>query len=244
MEHMFEFKSSKEDMDRLSKAYIREVLYPGESHSIQNHFAMEGFFSVKISPLGPNFCLLEDLKEGIIEELICDSIGWWKQWFRCIRPLQKTDVDSEKVMWIKIFGVPCQAWSMKFSISLANKLGKFIWDDENTSQGKNFEVARIMIRVPLNFYLLEAINVLINEESVRLVLREDPFGPPLISSNHHKPPGCNGFDSLATSEESWSAADESSVGDVSADNYWEHKQKDEKFNENFGKKDRNESHLP
>lgn len=130
---VFQFKSSSDVRDRLKKAYIGEVLFPGETHNLQTHFAIEGVFSIKISPLGPNLCVLEELDEGIIEELVCESSLWWKQWFRFVRPWKKSDIDSERVLWIKVFRVPCQAWSVEFFISVANNLGNYIWVDEVTA---------------------------------------------------------------------------------------------------------------
>lgn len=101
-------------------------------HTIFRLILLLRVFSVKISPLGPNFRLLEELDGGILEELISDRSSWWKQWFRYVRPWQISDVDSERDLLTKVFGVSCQSWYMDFFISLANNLGKYICVDENT----------------------------------------------------------------------------------------------------------------
>lgn len=50
---------------------------------------MEGVFSVKITPLGANLCLLEDLEEAFLVDMLDDGCTWWKRWFNLIRPWQK-----------------------------------------------------------------------------------------------------------------------------------------------------------
>lgn len=87
------------------------VAHPGKTYNLQNHFEMEGvLFSIKISPLGANLCLLEELEDGFIAEMIGDSCSCWKRWFHTIRTWQKTDVDNDRLMWVRIHGVPCQTW--------------------------------------------------------------------------------------------------------------------------------------
>lgn len=49
------FYSNSDVRDRWSKAFVGEVVHPGESFNIQNHFEMEGAFSIKIVPLGEIF---------------------------------------------------------------------------------------------------------------------------------------------------------------------------------------------
>lgn len=40
---------------------------------MQNSYELEGFFLVKVVPLGVNLCLLEDNEEGIPESLILEG---------------------------------------------------------------------------------------------------------------------------------------------------------------------------
>ncbi|XP_058759400.1 uncharacterized protein LOC131632679 [Vicia villosa] len=171
------FKSSTDSLDRWKKAYIGEVLYSGESYNIQTHMDMEGFFSIKVHPMGANLCLLEEMEEGIIKEPMDEGKWWWKQWFKNIRPWQTNDVDSERVMWVRLYGVPYQAWCSEFFEKIANFLGDYICVDDNTSAASNLDIARIMVRVPFNFVLKEQMVVSFDGENFSLVLREDTYGP-------------------------------------------------------------------
>lgn len=82
------------------------MLFSGESYNIQTHLEIAGFLSIKVHPLGENLCLLEEMEKGVIHELISEASSWWKQWIRSIRPWKESDIDSERVMWVRVHGIP------------------------------------------------------------------------------------------------------------------------------------------
>lgn len=95
--------------------------------------------------MGENLCLLEESEEGEINDLICDSESWWKQWFNVIKPWKEDDIDKERLMWIRILGVPCLAWSVEFFESLANSFGLYVCLDDEIIKRSSFDVARVII---------------------------------------------------------------------------------------------------
>lgn len=66
---------------------------------------------MRVSPLGGNLCLLEETEPGKIMDLIRESKSWWKQWFHDIRAWKEEDVDNERFVCIRIFGIPCHSWN-------------------------------------------------------------------------------------------------------------------------------------
>jgi hypothetical protein len=54
--------------------------------NIQNELHIQGYFGVKITPLGSNLALLEGHEEGEVKTLMKEAKEWLKQWFREIRP--------------------------------------------------------------------------------------------------------------------------------------------------------------
>lgn len=78
------------------------ILFPGAAYNIQTHFEVEGVFAIKFSPMGANLCLLKEMEEGYINELLGEGSSRWKRWFKEIRSWNVYDVDIEKVMWIRL----------------------------------------------------------------------------------------------------------------------------------------------
>ncbi|CAI8618038.1 unnamed protein product [Vicia faba] len=66
----FNFSSSPEDLNRLRNAFVGVVLESGMTYNVQNSFEIEGYFSIKVMPLGASLCLLEEVEEGAIIDLI------------------------------------------------------------------------------------------------------------------------------------------------------------------------------
>lgn len=65
---------------------------------------------------------------------------------------------------------------MIFFLSLANSLGRFICVDDRTTSGSWFDVARLLVEVPLEFNIHGLYPVEINGISFQLVIREDCKG--------------------------------------------------------------------
>lgn len=51
-------------MEIFKKAYVGVVEKAGSTYNIQEAFNIEGFFGIKITPLGANLCLMEEESDG------------------------------------------------------------------------------------------------------------------------------------------------------------------------------------
>lgn len=148
---VFNFVSKEEDRKRLVKTFVGTMHSPGATYNVQTNFEVEEVFSIKVTPLGENICLLEEVEEGFISELVGGGFMWWKQWFKVIEPWRFKDVDSDKVTWIRVYREPCHAWCYEFFVSLTNSMGTFICIDENTTNKTCMDIAMIMVRVSSAF---------------------------------------------------------------------------------------------
>ncbi|MCI46877.1 hypothetical protein A2U01_0068118, partial [Trifolium medium] len=73
------YEAEKDDMLRLKKAFIGVVVNPGMSYNIQNVFHSQGYFGVKVTPLGSNLTLLEGQEQGEEQALLDDVKNWLDQ---------------------------------------------------------------------------------------------------------------------------------------------------------------------
>lgn len=81
----------------------------------------------------------------------------------------------------KICGSECIALRLMrgnqfFFVNLAEAWVSFICVDDNTAAVKCFDVARVMMKVPLRFICPELIQVKIDDRVFTLTLREDASG--------------------------------------------------------------------
>ncbi|MCH82641.1 hypothetical protein A2U01_0003452, partial [Trifolium medium] len=171
------YEAAKEDLARLKKADIGEVTHPGMSYNIQNAFHRQGYFGVKVTPLGSNLTLLEGQEDGEVQALMEEASGWLDQWFKEIRPWSPKEIDVERTIWLRIYGIPSHAWNDLFFAQVVKPWGIFINADDGTVKKNTMDVARLMIRTSCQIVVDEFIDVKVNGEIFHLRVLEDSYGP-------------------------------------------------------------------
>ena len=68
-------------LERFKKAYAGKVLTLGITYNIQDICRTQGYFGIKVMPMGANFYLLEEQEKGELKALIEDAKDWLAQWF-------------------------------------------------------------------------------------------------------------------------------------------------------------------
>jgi hypothetical protein len=164
----YKYESEKKEVDRLLKTFIGVAANPGTTYNIQNAFHSQGYFGVKVTPLGANLALLEGQEEGEVEALLEDARDWLDQWFSEIRPWTPKDVDLERTVWLRIFGIPVHAWNDEFFAQITKPWGTFMHADDVTSKKLSMDVARLFIRTSCQKAVDEFVNVQVNGKIFRL----------------------------------------------------------------------------
>ncbi|XP_058748519.1 uncharacterized protein LOC131621485 [Vicia villosa] len=175
------FNTSAENLERFKRAFVGVIVNPGMSYNIQTSFEMEGYFSIKVTPLGANLCLLEDIEDGAVRDLIEEGRSWWTQWFSEIREWREDDIDRERATWLRVYGIPCHAWNFEFFEMIAKTVGTYICVDDNTHKGEHMDIARILVKTPCMIALNETFSVCINGTIFKIKLSEDSYGPMRIN---------------------------------------------------------------
>ncbi|GAU48536.1 hypothetical protein TSUD_282880 [Trifolium subterraneum] len=176
-----EFKTEKEVVQSLRRAFVGVVVHPGMTYRIQDEFHMQGYFGVKITPLGANLALLQDQEEGEIQALMEEARGWLDQWFKEIRPWTPGEVDNDRLVWLRVYGIPVHAWNDNFFTLISQQFGIFLNADDTTSKNLTMDVARILIRTSSLKAVDEFLNVKVNGELFQIRIIEDSYGPMRIA---------------------------------------------------------------
>ncbi|GAU42670.1 hypothetical protein TSUD_106440 [Trifolium subterraneum] len=193
------YEAAKEDIEKLHKAFVGVVHEPGMTYNIQSAFHRQGYFGVKVTPLGANLALLEGQEDGEVKALMEDAKGWMDQWFKEIRSWCPSDLDAERTIWLRIYGVPSHAWNESFFTQLVKPWSSFINEDEGTLKKSTMDVARLMIRTSCQQIIDEFVDVKVNDVVYHLRVLEDSYGPMRIMIP--KKNGNEGRDSSVESEE-------------------------------------------
>ncbi|XP_058783228.1 uncharacterized protein LOC131657894 [Vicia villosa] len=170
------FKPCFEDVSQYKKAFTGRIKESGKMEDIKKLFLEEGIFSIRVTVLGPNLYLLEDLIEGEVELFVEERKSWWVQWFSSIKQWEPKDRDEERVTWLRVLGVPCHAWSEICFKQLVDTKGVFVRCDEGTVLKKRMDEAIICIRTKIRERLDDMVKLSIDGQLFVVSLLEDSFG--------------------------------------------------------------------
>lgn len=171
------FEVEEEIVQKLNKAFVGQVSRPRITYSIQDEFHKEGYFTIKATPLGANRVLLEAEDEGEIPALINDASEWLLNWFDEIRPWSPREIDNERLVWVRCYGVPAHAWSIKFFSFIVSTIGEFVDVDDNTRNRESMDMARILFKTRVHDLVCSITKVNIGGDVFSIKLVEEWYGP-------------------------------------------------------------------
>ncbi|PNX65331.1 hypothetical protein L195_g062544, partial [Trifolium pratense] len=59
-----------------------------------------------------------------------DAREWMEQWFKKIRPWNAKEIDMERLVWLRVYGIPAHAWNDAFFTLISKPWGHFINADD------------------------------------------------------------------------------------------------------------------
>lgn len=176
----FEFAHLKFNVDdkvveQLNKAFVGVVSKSGTTYGTQDEFTRRGILEVKVTPMGANLVLLEEMEEGALSKLLSEI--WISEWFGEIRSWCSGEIDNERIVWIRCFGVPAHAWSNEFFSFLVAGIGEFICVDDSTLKKKTMDVARILYKTKVHDLVSRLVKVNIGGDVFSIKMVEEWYGP-------------------------------------------------------------------
>lgn len=162
---------------RFNKAFIGKVMEGGLSYNMQDIFDLDGYFNIKVTPLGSNLCLLEGRGEGDIDDLVVYGESWLKKWFQSVLEWDPTVVELERVVWIRAFGIPFHAWGGEFFGCISKTVGCFLRMDDDTREHKRMDMARLLVKTSCLAMMNEKLVIKINGCLFRIMLVKESLEP-------------------------------------------------------------------
>lgn len=115
--------------------------------SIQKIMAKEGYLSVKTIPTGGRWVLLKGNSDELLD--IQKERNWSYPMFKSFCPWSQSFKVNERLMWVKCFGVPIQAWSEEFFRLIAAPLGTFVMLVDATREMNRLDVGGFLVLTDL-----------------------------------------------------------------------------------------------
>ncbi|CAJ2672764.1 unnamed protein product [Trifolium pratense] len=159
------------------------------SYNIQEQFQRQGYFGIKITPLGANMVLMEEQEEGELQALLLEAKSWLDQWFSQVKPWEPELVDNERLLWVRVYGIPAHAWHVNFFDLICKPYGTFINADDGTTKKNVMDVARLLMRRKGQRVVDDSFEAIVNGVVFPIRIVEDSYGPMRIvlpANDHHE----------------------------------------------------------
>lgn len=195
------FKVGDEVVEKLNKAYVGKVSRAGATYTLQEDFFREGYFGIKVTPMGANLTLLESTDEEEIPNLILEAKDWLLERFEDIRAWSPNEIDNERLVWVRCFGIPVHAWTEEFFTLLVAGIGEFTCVDDSTSNRERLDMARIQFRTRVHGFVNELFKVNINGLVFSIKMIEEWYGMQKGSSSSKEMSDYSDSDSFSSEED-------------------------------------------
>ncbi|KAK5845665.1 hypothetical protein PVK06_001866 [Gossypium arboreum] len=106
-----------------------------------------GLGEICVKRIRGNYFLIEISDEELLDILKQRKWSYLKEFFIHIKSWSEKIVFSNRVTWIKIFGVPMHCWNYETFKRVAGKWGTLLSMEENLSRIKNFENIEMLISI-------------------------------------------------------------------------------------------------
>jgi hypothetical protein len=122
--------------------FLKDEVQPDKFHML---LAMEGLHHILAAPLGVDVFLLSSSQQQGVKKSLEENREWWKQWFVEIKAWNPLLVPTGRRIWVRIHGVPPQAWGVNCFNKIIQPFGKIMKLDSQTQNQTHLDVARVLI---------------------------------------------------------------------------------------------------
>ncbi|KAK7410023.1 hypothetical protein VNO78_00491 [Psophocarpus tetragonolobus] len=98
--------------------------------------------------MGMNLVLLETDDSKDILEYLYVNMEWVWSWFGEIYQRRPSLVDTERLVWVKCFGISAQVWGTNFFQMLTSPFGEFMRMNEAMKRMERYDISRWVISMP------------------------------------------------------------------------------------------------
>ncbi|KAK2430753.1 hypothetical protein P8452_44114 [Trifolium repens] len=125
-QEVIELEVVPDNLQKLNDNFVGFLRDEVDFNKLHMLLAMEGLQNIQVAPLGVDVVLLSStIHEGVKKALQTNS-GWWDRWFQDIRGWNPNLVPPGRRLWVRIFGIPPQAWGFDCFRKITLPFGKLI----------------------------------------------------------------------------------------------------------------------
>ncbi|XP_057779932.1 uncharacterized protein LOC130998533 [Salvia miltiorrhiza] len=144
------FQSSEEETSWLRFAYTGYLKEDFVWEEFGEEICSECANHLKIAPLGGNQVLIQGTQQTPINEILKDLDEWSSFWFEWLRPWSYVDMNTQRNVWTRWYGVPLRAWNSRFFNIIGAHVGRVLKIHDKTLNRLSLDIALIQVSTGLS----------------------------------------------------------------------------------------------
>lgn len=143
--HIPKYTSAEQDVLWASRCLVATVLNGEAIPVLQRRIFDAGFEKLDIIPLGADKVLLRTEDDSDVNLILSEAPAFFEHFFSKPVKWKKDVVVRERGAWVRIYGVPLQAWNLDFFKLCVYDCGRLLKVDEATLDKIHFDYARVLV---------------------------------------------------------------------------------------------------
>lgn len=180
------FTTDKNSLRWLERSYVGVTYCLEDVFSMQEKLDKGGFFPLKAIPMGGKLVLITANDEVDIKATSEEDEDSFARLFEELRPWDNKTVSRERFLWLKIQGLPVQAWEEVSFRTIAGMMGTYIRMDDDTTKKMRLDIARILISASSPETIFRNMTVKIDQHLFNIRISEDLCGDVSVSERRNQ----------------------------------------------------------
>jgi hypothetical protein len=143
--HVIDLEAIPGNIQKLKDCFVGFLREEVDPNNLQMLLAMEGLQFIQAAPLGVDVVLLSCAQPDGVKNSLQTNSDWWNRVFVEVSVWNPNLVPAGKRIWVRVFGVPPQAWSLDSFRTILERFGVLIKLDSQTQKQTRLDVARVLI---------------------------------------------------------------------------------------------------
>ena len=167
------------DTNWLKDAWVGRLTNPAMFDKIEDESCYRKLDWIYHLSIGDNLVLLLGLTDSGAEQLMNGGHHGGRPLFYTMEKWSPILCTSFRLTWVQVWGIPLQAWNLKYIRSILAAMGDMVEVDDDTEAKRRLDKARVLVKTPWRPIINHTVDVHIsgeNGESFKVFVVEESGG--------------------------------------------------------------------
>jgi len=171
--HVIKYRIDEKDVNWASEGVVAMVCNGESIPLLQQHIVDVGFDNLDIIPMGADGVLLKSSGGGNVNLILSDATYFFNSFFTSIASWNCNNVKFERGDWVRLYGIPLQAWNETFFKLCDFDHGRLMRVDSCTVDRERLDFSRILLATSSLNIINDTVDIFVDDFLVNINIVEE-----------------------------------------------------------------------